>query len=59
MLQWLINNLNMLITALLAVSEATAAVCQLLFPQNKGISGFLASIIKLLQAISKDKNPVE
>jgi hypothetical protein len=46
---WLSANLPVLLTVLLVLSEAVAAVSQLLWPANKGLSGIVAGIIKLLQ----------
>lgn len=34
----------------LALSECAAVICQLAFPGNQGIGGFLAGLIKILQA---------
>lgn len=50
-MQWLIDHLGVFMTGLLVISEALAAVFQILFPENKGVSGFLAGLIKLLQAL--------
>lgn len=50
-MSWLMDHLSVLMTCLLVVSEALAAVFQILFPDNKGVSGFLAGLIKLLQAL--------
>lgn len=43
------QNLDKVPHALLAISEAAALVTQIIWPNNKGFSGILASLIKLLQ----------
>jgi hypothetical protein len=52
-LTWLVGHSSVLISALLIFSEAAASVCQLLFPDNKGVSGVIAYIIKVLQSLGK------
>jgi hypothetical protein len=57
-MQWLNNNFSLFLGILLAMSEAFAAICQLAFPDNKGISGVVAAIIKILQSLgAKNQNP--
>jgi hypothetical protein len=48
---WLTSNMTLILGVLLVISEAIAALCQLLFPNNKGISGFIAGVIKFLQGL--------
>ncbi len=50
-LAWLEQNYTLILTCALLLSEALAALVQLAFPQNKGISGVLAALIKFLQII--------
>lgn len=58
MIATLLAHLPLLLSALLLVSECAAAVVQLLFPDNKGVSGVIAGIIKALQALgAKDPAP--
>lgn len=54
----ILNNLPMILTVLLVVSEALASICQLAFPDNKGIGGILAGAIKVLQTMGA-KDPVQ
>jgi hypothetical protein len=51
LLAWLEQNYTLVLTSLLLLSEAAAALVQLIFPQNKGVSGVLAALIKFLQVI--------
>lgn len=55
-IQWLIDHMSLLLTVLLSVSEAVAAIVQLVFPKNKGVSGILAGVIKVLQGLGAKKN---
>lgn len=48
---WTLDNLHILLGMLLAVSELSAAAVQLTAPDNKGVSGILAFVIKLLQKL--------
>lgn len=48
---FLTANIGMILSVLLILSEAMAAVCQMAFPNNKGVSGVVASIIKILQGL--------
>lgn len=41
----------MIMTILLAVSEISAAIVQYIYPKNKGISGIIAAIVKVLQKL--------
>jgi hypothetical protein len=50
-MQWILNNLTPLLAMLLGISETTAAIMQIVAPQNKGVSGLVAGIIKLLQLL--------
>lgn len=50
-MQWIIDHSLGLLMILLSITELAAAVCQVLFPSNKGIAGFLAGVIKLLQTL--------
>jgi hypothetical protein len=53
---WLSNNYVSILSIALILSEALGAICQLLFPSNKGVSGFFAGLIKALQTLGA-KNP--
>lgn len=55
-MQWLIDNFTLIASLLLVLSEAAAAIVQMLFPSNKGVSGVIAAIIKVLQQAGA-KNP--
>lgn len=58
MIAWLTQNYLVVLTVLLVVSEAAAAITQLLAPDNKGVSGVLATIVKILQKLTgKDQTP--
>lgn len=48
-MQWLVDHMTLLLGILLAVSEAAAAITQLIWPDNKGLAGVMAGIIKFLQ----------
>ena len=50
-MQFLIDNIHLIITFAFLVTEALAAFTQLLFPNNKGVSGFIAGLIKILQSL--------
>ena len=52
MLATLSANFPMIVMVLLIASEAAAAITQLLFPQNKGLTGALATVVKILQKLS-------
>lgn len=57
-MQWILNNYQVVLTVLLVVSEAAAAVCQVAFPKNQGASGIIAAMIKALQSLGvKDPTP--
>ena len=51
MIAWITTNYLLVGTVLLIVSEAAAAITQLLFPENKGLSGAIATIVKILQKL--------
>ena len=50
-MQWVLNNINIILTCLLVLTEATAAISQLAFPNNQGVHGIIAGMIKVLQAL--------
>lgn len=50
-MQWIIDHFALILSAILVLSESAAAIVQLLFPDNKGVSGVIAGIIKFLQGI--------
>ena len=50
-MKWIIENWNAIVAIPLFASELLAAITQIVAPKNKGISGFLAAIIKFLQNI--------
>lgn len=56
MLESILSHIPMILTCLLVLSEAAAAIVQLAFPGNKGVSGVLAGIIKFLQAVGAKKS---
>jgi len=45
-----------ILSILLLISELSAAIVQLLYPSNVGVSGILAAAIKILQILGA-KNP--
>lgn len=49
-MDWLISNFHVILATLLSISEGLAAAVQIFCPENKGVSGILAGIIKLLQS---------
>lgn len=49
-MDWLNDHLALIA---LAISEILAVVNQLFFPDNKGVGGILAFIIKVLQSFKK------
>ncbi len=51
-MEWLTAHWTLILGILLIVSETIASVVQLAFPDNKGISGIMAGIIKFLQSLS-------
>jgi hypothetical protein len=53
----ILDKLPMILGVALLVSECAAAVVQLLFPDNKGFSGFLAGLIKVLQGLKGSPPP--
>lgn len=58
MMVWLMGHMSLLMSCALLLSESVAAVVQLLFPENKGVSGMLAGVIKFLQSLGA-KDPVK
>lgn len=54
--QWIIDHMSLLLTVLLSVSETLAAIVQLVFPKNKGASGILAGVIKVLQGLGAKRD---
>lgn len=54
-MQFLQDNLVSIMAVLLIMSEAAAALSQVLFPGNQGLNGALASIIKVLQLLKEPK----
>jgi xanthine/uracil/vitamin C permease (AzgA family) len=50
-MQWILDNLTPILGTLLGISETTAAIVQIVAPQNKGVSGLVAGVIKLLQLL--------
>lgn len=52
MIAWITANYATVLTVLLVASEAAAAITQLLVPSNKGLSGALATVIKILQKLT-------
>jgi hypothetical protein len=52
-MKYLIDHSNQIVNLLLFTSEAMAVITQLIAPENKGFSGFLASIIKFLQKVKE------
>lgn len=48
-MEWLTANMDGLLVILIAVSELSAAIAQMAFPSNKGVTGVIAGIIKFLQ----------
>lgn len=55
-MQWLSANYPALLGVILLVTEVAAAICQLAFPTNKGLSGIMQGIIKAVQSLGA-KNP--
>lgn len=49
-MQWMVANFHMVLSVLFVITEAAAAVAQIAFPTNQGITGFLAAVIKVLQS---------
>lgn len=47
----LLSHLPMILGIALALSECAAAIVQLAFPDNKGVSGVIAGVIKFLQGL--------
>lgn len=50
-MDWILMNIDMILGILLAVSEISAAIVQMTRPQNEGISGIIAALVKLLQKL--------
>lgn len=50
-MSWLIQHKDMILTCVLVLSEAAAAIAQIAFPDNKGISGIMSGLIKFFQAL--------
>ena len=48
-MDWLMQNWQNIAVILLVASEAGAAISQLAFPNNKGLSGALQTVISVLQ----------
>lgn len=53
-MEWILTHLSSVLGILLLMSEIMAAITQMFFPENKGITGFLASMIKLLQELGAE-----
>lgn len=56
-MDWITENLHAILAGLLFFSEGTALVAQLIFPENKGVNGILAMIVKLMQGMSDGTKP--
>lgn len=50
-MDWILSNLSILLALLFGVSELAAALAQLIYPENQGLSGFLATLVKILQKL--------
>lgn len=50
-MEFFMAHLPMILGIALALSECAAAIVQLAFPDNKGVAGVIAGIIKLIQGI--------
>lgn len=57
-MDFIVSHMAVIVSFLLIVSEALSAVMQLLFPTNKGFSGILSGIIKMLQSIKASEAPI-
>lgn len=55
-MNWFLANFGGLMTCCLILSEAAAAIVQLAYPNNQGITGVIAGLIKLFQSLG-GKNP--
>lgn len=58
-MQWLSEHYDLIFKIALAFSEFLAVLCLLLFPDNKGVSGIIAGIIKFLKSIVSKDQPVQ
>lgn len=53
---WCSAHTDALLGFFLGLSEIAGAICQILWPSNKGITGALATVVKITQKLKKPKS---